>query len=578
MTAPSYHEPPQIRPVNLSKNDVDVWAETDTRYRNWPVVYVLDGAKSVYVGESLNVAGRFRQHLDSPSKQSLTGARVVVDDTFNKSACLDLESRLIQLFAGDGKFTVLNRNEGVTDTNYFARDTYWQRFDEIFDCLRDEGLFDKSISAIENSSLFKLSPFKALTEDQRISVNEILESFFDDLEHGTAGTTVIQGEPGTGKTVVAIFLLKLLADIKASDDDSEPSEETSLFSDFFTDGYRQLLDDVTFGIVIPQQSLRHSVRKVFKQVPGLDPEMVVDPFAVGRGTTKFDLLIVDEAHRLSQRSLQSSGFQNAAFTEVNEALFGADDKKLTQLDWIMAQSTHQILLVDAEQTVRPGDLPADLIRTVLKRAAQDQRSFVLKKQHRVAAGDDYVGYIRAVLSGEEPQPKSFDGYDLRFFDDIAEMDAEIRKRDAEEGLSRLVAGYAWKWVSRKQPAAFDIDIDGHQFRWNTTEVDWIASPDSINEVGSIHTTQGYDMNVTGVIIGNDLRYDPVNERMCFDRLNYFDVRGKANNRQLGIKYTDDDILAYVRNVYAVLLTRGITGTYVYVCDPHLREYLRPYFS
>lgn len=578
MTAPKYDQPPQIRPVALDRDTVDVWADTDVRYRNWPVVYVLDGAKSVYVGESLNVAGRFRQHLDSPAKKALTGARVVVDETFNKSACLDLESRLIQLFAGDGKFTVLNRNEGVTDTNYFARDTYWTRFDEIFDALRSEGLFDKSIPAIENSSLFKLSPFKALTEDQRISVNEIMESLFDDLEHGTRGTTVIQGEPGTGKTIVAIFLLKLLADIKSSDADSEPPDETSLFSDFFTDGYSQLLTDFTFGLVIPQQALRRSVQKVFKQVPGLDPSMVVDPFTVGKGGKQFDLLIVDEAHRLSQRAQQASGIQNKDFVDVNVALYGADDKSRTQLDWILARSSQQILLVDAKQTVRPGDLPTTLVSALLADAAADDRFFTLKTQHRVTAGDDYVGYVRSVLAGENPVPRTFDGYDLRFFDDVAELDAAVRDREATEGLSRLVAGYAWPWKSRTDPTAHDIDIDGSQFRWNTKIVDWIASPTSIDEVGSVHTTQGYDLNVAGVIIGNDLRYDPVGKRLWFDRANYFDVRGKANNRQLGITYTDDEILEYVRNIYAVLLTRGIVGTYVYVCDPHLREYLRQYFD
>lgn len=578
MTTPSYDQPPQIRPVTLTKPAVDTWAETDRRYRNWPVVYILDGAKSVYIGESLNVAGRFRQHLDSPSKQSLTGARVVIDETFNKSACLDLESRLIQLFAGDGKFTVLNRNEGITDTDYFARDTYWSRFDEIFDSLRDDGLFDKPISAIENSSLFKLSPFKALTEDQRISVNEIMESLFDDLEHDTSGTTVIQGEPGTGKTIVAIFLLKLLADVKASTADSEPSDESSLFADFFTDGYSQLLTDFRFGIVIPQQALRRSVQRVFKQVPGLDPSMVVDPFSVGKSTDRFDLLIVDEAHRLSQRSQQASGIQNRDFADINTALYGTDDKSRTQLDWILTQSRHQILLVDAKQTVRPGDLPADLVSSVLAAASTDNRFFTLKTQHRVAAGDDYVGYIRQVLAGENPAPQHFDGYDLQFFDDIGELDDAVKQREASDGLSRLIAGYAWEWKSRSDPDAYDIEIDGRQFRWNTKIVDWIASPTSIDEVGSIHTTQGYDLNVAGVIIGNDLRYDPVGRRIWFDRSNYFDARGKANNKQLGITYSNDDILEYVRNVYAVLLTRGIVGTYVYVCDPHLREYLRPYFS
>ncbi|WP_336820109.1 DNA/RNA helicase domain-containing protein [Gordonia sp. MMO-8] len=567
----------QLHQVAFDKKLVSVWADTDHRYRNWPIVYVLDGSKSVYVGESLNVATRFRQHLDTDSKKSLTTARVVVDDTFNKSVCLDLESWLIQMFGGDGVLKVLNRNEGITNTNYYDRDAYQARFQDVFTSLKEAGLFRKSIAEIQNSSLFKLSPFKALTEDQRISVSEIVDSLFADLDEGGRSLTVIQGEPGTGKTVVAIYLMKLLADIKSSAAD-EPQDDVGLFSDFFTEGYAEQLADFTFGIVIPQQALRKSVKGVFKKVPGLDPAMVLDPFGVGSRMTHFDLLIVDEAHRLSQRASQSSGPQNKRYGEINKSMFGEDSYERTQLDWIRARSDHQILLVDAKQSVRPGDLPRTLIDTVIQNATTRGRFFRLKTQHRVTAGDDYVGYIRSVLAGEAPQPRSFPSYDLRFFDDVAEMESAIRAKEATYGLSRLVAGYAWKWASKADPKAWDIAIGPHQYRWNTTLVDWIASPSSIDEVGSIHTTQGYDLNYAGVIIGADLRYDPVTKRMAFDRANYFDARGKANNGMLGITYTDDEILEYIRNIYAVLLTRGILGTFVYACDPGLREYLRTYFS
>jgi DUF2075 family protein len=81
-----------------------------------------------------------------------------------------------------------------------------------------------------------------------------------------------------------------------------------------------------------------------------------------------------------------------------------------------------------------------------------------------------------------------------------------------------------------------------------------------------------------VIIGNDLRYDPDRSRLYFDRSSYYDTKGKENNRVRGITYNDDDLLQLVRNIYAVLLTRGSRGTYVYVCDPDLREFLRRFFE
>lgn len=122
-----------------------------------------------------------------------------------------------------------------------------------------------------------------------------------------------------------------------------------------------------------------------------------------------------------------------------------------------------------------------------------------------------------------------------------------------------MAGYAWKWISKKDKDAFDIRIDGVALRWNSTQRDWINSPGAIDEVGSIHTVQGYDLTYAGVIIGPDLRYDPAEHRIVFDRANYHDKKGRENNPKIGLRYSDEDLLAYVRNIYTVLLTRGIRG-------------------
>lgn len=162
------------------------------------------------------------------------------------------------------------------------------------------------------------------------------------------------------------------------------------------------------------------------------------------------------------------------------------------------------------------------------------------------------------------------------FESVAEMREEIRSKDAESGLSRLVAGFAWEWKTKNDKAAYDIEIDGCKLRWNSVATDWIAAPRSRGEVGSIHTVQGYDLNYAGVIIGPDLRYDAVNGRLFVDRGSYFDTKGKENNRRLGKIYSDDDLLRFVSNIYAVLLTRGIRGTFVYACDPALRTYLREF--
>lgn len=85
--------------------------------------------------------------------------------------------------------------------------------------------------------------------------------------------------------------------------------------------------------------------------------------------------------------------------------------------------------------------------------------------------------------------------------------------------------------------------------------------------------QGYDLNYAGVIIGPDLRFDPSSGQLLLDRDSYRDKKGSENNPRLGIAFTDDDLLQYIRNIYGVLLTRGMLGTFIYVCDPDLRAYV-----
>ena len=581
--------PFEIERFDFSSIAVAGWAPLDPRNKNWPVVYVLDGdglpdrnelLRNVYVGETLNTAGRIKQHLENPDKKHLSRVRVILDGTFNKSVCLDLESYLIRLLAGDGTFRVLNRNDGITESDYYDRDRYRESFREVFEQLRADGVFTRSIPEIENSDLFKLSPFKALTQDQAVAVEGIVEGLLEDLQSDVSSTVVIQGSPGTGKTVIAIYLLKLLMDIaNSSPDDIVDSD--SMFAEFFLEDYRALLANVRIGIVVPQQSLRKSIQKVFKKTPGLRVDMVLTPFDVGKSDEMYDVLIVDEAHRLNQRANQPSGPQNKMFSELTTKLFGFDDLTKTQLDWIRARSHHQLFLIDGAQSVRPADLPAERIDELVDEARRDDRLYPLVSQMRVRAEEDYVSYVRRVLRVEpalsELVPERFGDYDFRLFDNLQDMRDEIHRRDAEVGLSRLVAGYAWEWRTKNDKSAWDIEIDGLQFRWNGTQVDWIASPESLHEVGSIHTVQGYDLNYAGVIIGADLRYEE-GRGLFIDRDSYFDSKGKENNPKLGIVYSDDDLLRFIANIYAVLLTRGILGTYVYVVDPGLRQYLTRFIA
>lgn len=567
----------EIERLPFDAEGIDRGSREIVRFRDWPVVYTLNDAQRVYVGESMSAVKRMRQHLENEQKRSLTTMRLVLSEEFNKSVCLDLESRLIELVHGDGQFVVLNRNTGIVDVGYYMRESYQRAFDEIFDELRQHGLLQRSVRQIENTELFKYSPFKSLNHDQHAAVEQILQGLVRDLEQDRRGVSVVRGEPGTGKTIVAMYLLKMLCDIGShpADDEVDPDE---MFSEFFQDETRELLEGLELAFVIPGESLRGTVKKVISRIPGMRRVFVGTAFQVAEQDKQFDLVVVDEAHRLTQYGAQAHGTLTKQYGEITQRLFGEMDPTKNQLDWLRKTSRMVLLMLDQEQSVRPMDIPRAELDVVVREAAERDRLHPLVTQMRAAGGNDYIRYARQLMSQTPPDRHlGFGEYEFTMYDDMAQMVQRIRDLEAQHGLCRMVAGFAWDWTSRasrkEKRTAHDFVIDGVALTWNGTTSDWLGSRTSADEVGSIHTLQGYDLNYAGVIIGPDLRFDPQTQRLYADRDHYRDKKGKASNRKRGQETTDDDLLRYITNIYSVLLTRGMRGTFVYVCDPELRRHL-----
>lgn len=147
----------------------------------------------------------------------------------------------------------------------------------------------------------------------------------------------------------------------------------------------------------------------------------------------------------------------------------------------------------------------------------------------------------------------------------------------------MVAGYAWEWKTKpgrklkegEVPSEYDIEIDGVRLRWNCTNENWVGlgveDPRVAREVGCIHSIQGYDLSYAYVIIGRDLLFDAEKGMPESNKEGYFDSNGK-------VKASKEELDRYIKNIYYVLLTRGILGTHVYVEDPTLRGYFAQYFQ
>lgn len=529
---------------------------------NWPVVYIIHNDTEAYVGQTDNAAYRAGQHWANKDRQRLTQFSIISDDTYNKSVILDLEAYLIERMSADGKFKMQNASPGERSHGYFNSRIYQKRFPQIWESLRQVGLASKTLSDIENSDLFKYSPYHSLSTDQYSTILNIIVDLAASYKTGESMTSIIKGGPGTGKTILAVYLMKMLKDRKidiAMDDQDVEIDMTKVHQALYN------LPDMRIGFVVPQQSLRDTLKKVFDTIPGMSSKDVISPKDVPN-CIYFDLLVVDEAHRLKQRK----NLSQYKYFDNNNIKLGLDKNTGTELDWILKCSKNQILFYDGLQSVRLSDVPPSKFDHLFTDPSVKQ--YKLETQFRCKAGEEYIKYIREVLSPAPPSIfQSFSDYDLLLFENFSEMVSKIKEKEAEYSLSRLVAGFAWEWKSKKDPSKMDIEIDGLSFQWNSTDKNWVNSPNAANEIGCIHTVQGYDLNYCGIIFGPEIDYDFDNHKFIINKKQYKDSLGRQ-----GILDKDDLLRDFILNIYSTLMTRGIIGTYVYACNKGMRDYLKKY--
>lgn len=529
----------------------------------WPVVYLLsdDMLKEVYVGETTDTSMRLRTHLKNGKKKKLSIFHLISGGQFNKSVTLDIESSLIKYISADGQYQLLNGNLGIANHSYYQQKDYWNVFKGVWDGLRAEGVCKHSIEHLDNSDLFKYSPYKALSYEQTIGLNIIL----DNLISNSINNTIVEGGAGTGKTILAIFLFKLLntnhSDFnfrEFGDNELEIRRKVKLLKEKYV--------NPKMALVIPMSSLRNTLKRVFKNIKGLKASMVIGPAQVAK--TDYDIIVVDESHRLRKRVNLGAYF--GAFDKINIAL-EFDKLKGNELDWVLKKSNKAILFYDNNQSIKPSDVSQKDFDNLKSKSTTKVEN--LSSQLRVIGGNYYVDFVHQLLECKLNTVKDAfvsKTYDFQLFDSISKFDEAIKSKDQQHGLSRMIAGYSWKWISKKSPELFDIEIEGHKLKWNSTNIDWVNSENAIHEVGCIHTTQGYDLNYAGVIFGNEIDYNKERNEIVINEKNYFDINGKQSI--VNPKVLKD----YIINIYATILLRGIKGVYIYACNKDLQTYLSHY--
>lgn len=504
---------------------------------NWPMLYMLENGKQAYIGESNHVKTRMVQHASNEEKRIFDKVHFIYSKLFNQSVTFDYESKLIQYIVADDMFEVTNKNAGIADKHYYQKKEYDEKFEVLWRKLQREKLVKHSIEEIENSDLFKYSPYKELNDSQRKSVEDILMKIKD----GSVNRVVVNGMPGSGKTIVAVYLMKYLSD----------SEEF---------GGKQI------GFVVPQTSLRKTMKHIFKSIYRLSPAQILSPSDVTK--KKYDILLVDEAHRLHQ-------YKNISYMGT----FKKNCEKLDltteadELDWIIMQSECAVLFYDDMQVVGPSGIDFERFDKKMEDALENRTIayFTLLTQMRVQGGNDYIDFIRSILSGACNYKFESEKYEFKLYSQFSKFEEDMYIKESKNGLSRMLAGYAWEWISKNDQTKKDIEIQGIKRMWNHCTEGWVHTSEAIDEVGCIHSIQGYDLNYAFVILGKDIGYDKDNGKIIVRPECYFDKNGKRTASY-------DDLLKYITNVYYVLMTRGIKGTYLYVCDNDLRDYLCQYME
>lgn len=347
---------------------------------------------------------------------------------------------------------------------------------------------------------------------------------------------LINGGPGTGKSVIAINLLATLTKRgRMAKYVSKNAAPRSVYQAKLTGSFK-----------------RGSIASLFGGSGAFhDSEPDV-----------FDVLIVDEAHRLNKKS----------------GLYGS--LGTNQVMEIMRSAACSIFFVDDLQMVTLADIGSSAeIRQWAKAAGAELIELELDSQFRCSGSESYLPWLDDTLGLRSSDAVAFDrrSFDFRVID-TPEALHELIERHNSANRARVVAGYCWDWKSKRDPRAFDIEIGDYRRRWNLGSDGglWIVAPTSISEVGCIHTCQGLEVDYIGVIVGPDLLFrngrltTAVENRSSMDR----SVRGyQSALRQQGSTVADlADRL--IRNTYRTLMSRGMKGCFIHCVDAETQQYFR----
>lgn len=377
-----------------------------------------------------------------------------------------------------------------------------------------------------------------MIDEQKVAYEEILRLSTLSQSDLKKRTIIVQGGPGTGKTVIAVNLL------------SELTQRDQM---------------------VQYVSKNSAPRQVYlKKLKGQMKKSSVDNMFKGSGTytevgnNVAHTLLVDEAHRLNEKS---GMFHNLGENQIKEIIHAA---------------FCSVFFIDESQRVTMDDIGS--VAEIEKWAKEEESEIhylELQSQFRCNGSDGYLAWLDDVLGIRKTANYDLEGIDfeIKVCDTAGQMRNLVIEKNKLANRSRILAGYCWEWIKKEQNNTnyHDIKIADFEISWNLSNGEPFAvSETSINEAGCIHTSQGLEFDYVGVIIGDDMRFE--NGQVITD----FTKRARTDQSLKGIKklYKESPEIAkrradeIIKNTYRTLLTRGMKGCYIYCTDSCMADYLR----
>lgn len=554
--------------VSLPEED----EKTQDIIMNFPTVYIHNWQESgdfeVYVGESNDIFKRTRQHYDAASDKSRWQSKLLEKDAslfiighehFNKSLTLDIENRLMHYMMSVDRVKHVHNLRDNPQTSYYPMEELDDIFSKIWRGLRKENkdLFPTE-SAIKDSAIYKASPLHKLTKEQEKARDLIIQKVSKALENKeTRQLIFIDGEAGTGKTVL----------------------NSSTFYELYCQAEENNRNLKCFLLVNHDEQI--TVYEQIAEKLGLIEkygQVVSKPTTFINNHSKdepVDIAFVDEAHLLLTQGKQSYRGKN-------------------QLNDIMDRARVTVVMFDENQILTTEQFwEAQILEQYRNQAKLEENHIVLKKQLRMQADPATMDWIDSFTKERRVKkiPNTFGGYAIKIFANPELLDLEIQRRaqESDSALSRVIATYDWQYSSNHKMEDqvmkyWEVLIGKWHKPWNReleSELSkkekrdikglaWAEQPQTINEVGSTFTIQGFDLNYAGVILGPSVKYG--DGKIIFDPTASKNEKA-VRNRTLsdGTKQKFGETL--IQHEVRVLMTRGVNGMYIYACDPELRAAL-----